>query len=96
MRFRRPRSGRQHATSPAPREWFGHDPERWDEFRKPYTGEVHENPHQLRQMRVRARSGLLTLIRSAHDEVRSDAIVLRELMLGRPSRYKSKTSNSRN
>ena len=84
------------APSTELREFFGHDPTRWDEFRERYATEVHNHPYQLRQLRVLARKGPLTLIHSAHDEMHNDAVVLRELVLGRKLRPRSKTSTSSN
>ena len=84
------------APSTALSEWFGHDLIRQDEFRKRYANEVHKHLYQLRQLRVLARKGRLTLVRSTHDEVHNDAITLREVVLGRPPRSRSKTTNSRN
>lgn len=74
------------APSDALREWFGHDPSRWDEFRQRYAAEVRNHPYQLRQLRAMARKGPLTLIHSAHDEEHNDAVVLRSMILGRPIR----------
>jgi len=65
------------------RKWFGHDPARWQEFRKRYTDEIHGHPEQLDELRSRARSGRITLVFSAHDEAHNDAVVLRDVLLGR-------------
>ena len=71
------------APSTELRKWFGHDPARWDEFRRRYTEELHENAELLPQLRSLARQSPVTLIYSAHDEVHNDAIVLRDLLLER-------------
>ncbi|HEU5016604.1 MAG TPA: DUF488 domain-containing protein [Pseudolabrys sp.] len=70
------------APSTALRKWFGHDPDRWQEFRRRYKREVNEHPEQLDRLRKMARRGALTLVFSAHDEEHNDAVVLRELILG--------------
>jgi uncharacterized protein YeaO (DUF488 family) len=67
------------------RKWFGHDPARWNEFRRRYAAEVHKNPDLLYQLRSAARDGPITLVYSARDEAHNDAIVLRDLILGRRS-----------
>jgi len=72
------------APSTALRQWFGHDPDRWEEFRHRYRGEVRQNPARLDKLRALARHGPITLVFSAHDEVHNDAVVLRDLLLGRP------------
>jgi uncharacterized protein YeaO (DUF488 family) len=64
------------------RKWFGHDPARWDEFRRRYTQEVHKNSDLLNQLRTLARHGPITLVYSAHDEKHNDAVELRKLILG--------------
>ena len=71
------------APSAELRKWFGHDPARWEEFRRRYAEEVHLNPGLLDQLRSLARQGPITLVYSAHDEVHNDAVVLRDLLLGR-------------
>jgi uncharacterized protein YeaO (DUF488 family) len=65
------------------RTWFGHDPERWDEFQKRYRAELAEHSELLRGLRHRAREGTITLVYSARDEVHNDAVVLRNVILGR-------------
>jgi uncharacterized protein YeaO (DUF488 family) len=67
------------APSTALRKWFGHDPARWQEFRRRYKKEIGEHLEQLDRLRTMARRGTLTLVFSAHDEEHNDAVVLREL-----------------
>lgn len=64
------------------RKWFGHDPDRWDEFHR-YANEIHGNGELLAHLRKLARAGPVTLVYSAHDEVHNDAVVLRDVLLGR-------------
>ncbi len=71
------------APSTALRKWFGHDPARWPEFRRRYTEEIRQHPDLLNQLRALARKGTVTLVYSARDEAHNDAVVLRELLLGR-------------
>jgi uncharacterized protein YeaO (DUF488 family) len=71
------------APSTELRKWFDHDPARWEEFCDRYSAELHQNAELLSRLRALAREGPVTLIYSAHDEVHNDAIVLRELILGR-------------
>ncbi len=71
------------APSTALRQWFGHDPARWTEFRRRYAAEVRDHPKALAELRVRARKGPVTLIYSAHDAVHNDAVTLRNIVLGR-------------
>jgi uncharacterized protein YeaO (DUF488 family) len=71
------------APSTALRKWFGHDPARWQEFRRRYTAEVHVHSDLLSELRRLARKAPLTLVYSAHDENHNDAVVLRGVLLGR-------------
>ena len=71
------------APSTELRKWFGHDPDRWEEFGRRYAAELHANDELLAQLRALARQGPVTLVYSAHDEAHNDAIVLRHVLLGR-------------
>jgi uncharacterized protein YeaO (DUF488 family) len=73
------------APSTKLRKWFGHDPARWEEFCRRYGAEVHKNSALLDQLRSFARHGPITLVYSARDEAHNDALVLRDLILGRNS-----------
>jgi uncharacterized protein YeaO (DUF488 family) len=65
------------------RKWFAHDPERWREFRRRYAQELRQRPDLLAELRSLARAGTVTLVYAAHDEAHNDAVVLRDLLLGR-------------
>src|SRR5437879_16204 len=65
------------------RKWFGHHPERWEEFCERYAEEVSPHSEQLKQLRDLARKGQITLVYSAHDEVHNNAVALRNFLLGR-------------
>jgi uncharacterized protein YeaO (DUF488 family) len=65
------------------RKWFGHDPQRWDEFQRRYAAEIHGHSELLAHLRGLARHGPITLVYSAHDELHNDAVVLRDVLLGR-------------
>jgi uncharacterized protein YeaO (DUF488 family) len=69
------------APSTALREWFGHDPSRWDEFQRRYRGELRQRTEELDSIRALAKTKTVTLVYSAHDEMHNDAIVLREVLL---------------
>jgi uncharacterized protein YeaO (DUF488 family) len=71
------------APSTALRKWFGHDPARWQEFRRRYVEELRHHPEQLARLRALAKQGPITLVFAAHDERHNDAVVLRGLLLGK-------------
>lgn len=64
------------------RQWFGHDPARWDEFQQRYAEELRHKTELLDHLREFARQGVLTLVYSARDGQHNDAVVLRRLLLG--------------
>jgi uncharacterized protein YeaO (DUF488 family) len=69
------------APSTQLRQWFGHDPERWPEFRRRYSRELQQQAVAVEELQELARSGPLTLVFAAHDEAHNDAIVLRDALL---------------
>jgi uncharacterized protein YeaO (DUF488 family) len=69
------------APSTELRKWFGHDPARWEEFRRRYSAEIRGHGDKLDRLRELARKGAVTLVYGAHDEMHNDAIVLREILL---------------
>jgi uncharacterized protein YeaO (DUF488 family) len=64
------------APSPELRRWYGHDPSRFDEFRRRYLNELAGHEQKLEELRRRAESGRLTLIYAARDEERNSAALL--------------------
>lgn len=68
------------APSTELREWFGHEPSRFAEFRRRYIGELRQARPLLTELRRRARKGTLTLVYAAHDSEHNDAVVLAEVL----------------
>src|SRR3954464_4645992 len=68
------------APSPELRQWFGHEPDRFEEFRRRYIEELRHQWPRLTALRRRAREGTLTLVYSAHDRDHNDAVVLAEVL----------------
>jgi uncharacterized protein YeaO (DUF488 family) len=58
------------------RRWFGHDPQRFEEFRRRYIEELRDQRPRLAALRRKAREGTLTLVYAAGDEQHNDAVVL--------------------
>jgi uncharacterized protein YeaO (DUF488 family) len=71
------------APSTGLRKWFGHDPAHWQEFRRRYQSEIRQHPDEFDRLRTLAQHGRITLVFSAHDESHNDAVVLKDLLLGR-------------
>jgi len=68
------------APSAALRDWFGHQPDLFDEFRRRYVSELCEHRSLLSRLRQRARHGTLTLVYAARDTEHNDAVVLAEVI----------------
>jgi uncharacterized protein YeaO (DUF488 family) len=73
---------RELAPSGELRRWFGHDPARFEEFRRRYDAELASYSEKLRELRSRARAGTLTLVYSARDTEHNDAVVVAEVLRG--------------
>lgn len=58
------------------RKWFGHDPEKWDEFRRRYFRELRSQPECWRPIVSAARRGRVTLVYSSHDTQHNNAVAL--------------------
>jgi uncharacterized protein YeaO (DUF488 family) len=62
------------------RQRFGHQPRRFEEFRRRYVDELRSKRPLLSGLRRRARDGTLTLVYAAHDAEHNDAVVLAEAL----------------
>jgi uncharacterized protein YeaO (DUF488 family) len=72
------------APSDELRRWFGHDPEKFAEFRRRYKVELASGTakEKLDELRALAREGPVTLVYAAHDTEHNNAVVLRDLLQG--------------
>jgi uncharacterized protein YeaO (DUF488 family) len=71
------------APSTELRQWFGHDPARWPEFRRRYTEELRQHAAVLDEVRALAREDTVTLVYGARDETHNDAVALKDVLLRR-------------
>ena len=74
------------APSTRLRQWFGHAPDRWDEFQSRYRQELEANPEAVQRLRDIAAQGSLTLVYSARDVPGNSAKVLLDY-LSHPRRH---------
>ena len=65
------------------RRWFGHDPEKWEEFRRQYSDELDRHPEVWRPLRDAAAAGDITLLYSSRDVEHNNAVALREYLVAR-------------
>lgn len=72
---------KQLAPSNELRHWFGHDPEKWPEFRLRYRQELDANAVAVAPLRsVLAEQPKVTLLFAAKDEAHNNAVVLAEYL----------------
>lgn len=65
------------------RQWFGHEPAKWPEFREKYHKELTAKEDMLEEVKTLAnKHENVTLLYSAKDEKRNQAVVIAELLGG--------------
>jgi len=71
------------APSTKLRQWFDHDPARWETFQQRYRRELAPAAQQARLHALLAAAGAapLTLVYGAKDEDHNNAVVLRDVLL---------------
>lgn len=69
------------APSTELRKWFGHDPDRWAEFRRSYRDELAQLPETLSKLLDYCRQVPVTLVFAARDREHNQAVALREVLL---------------
>ncbi len=62
------------------RRWFDHDPMKWDEFRRRYSAELNEKDGIVRSILEEASHSQVTLLFSAKDVIRNNAVALLEYL----------------
>ncbi len=62
------------------RKWFGHDPGRWDEFRRRYAAELDAHPEAWAGLYDAAAEGDVMLLYSSRDAEHNNAVALREYL----------------
>ncbi len=68
------------APSSQLRKWFGHDPAKWEEFKRRYRQELEEKKEFLEALRKEAKHGTVTILYSAKDTEHNNAVALKELV----------------
>jgi uncharacterized protein YeaO (DUF488 family) len=71
---------REVAPSAELRQWFGHDPAKWNEFRHRYFAELDTHREALQPLWDAERQGKVTLVYSSHDQEHNNAVVLKEYL----------------
>ncbi len=64
------------------RKWFGHDPSKYEEFKRRYTKELEKHSEIIERIRGEGKKGTVSLLFSAKDVEHNNATVLREILTG--------------
>lgn len=59
------------------RKWYGHDPDKWDEFRKRYSTELSEHPDEMDRLLELAAEGELVPLYASKEERLNNAAALK-------------------
>lgn len=62
------------------RKWFGHDPDKWQEFKKRYRAELKVQEEAVQSLLDAAGKSVVTLLYSAKDEEHNQAVALKEYL----------------
>lgn len=66
------------APSTELRQWYGHDPEKWTEFKKRYWKELDKNPNLVSKLAEECRRRTVTFVFSSKEEKLNNAVALKE------------------
>jgi len=64
------------------RKWYGHDPARWEEFRRRYLVELSGKQDLVRTLKEKASQGTVTLVYSAREQHLNNAVALKMFLEG--------------
>jgi uncharacterized protein YeaO (DUF488 family) len=59
------------------RKWYQHDEAKWAEFQKRYFKELRQQPELIAELRKRARGHTISLLYSAREQERNNAVALK-------------------
>ncbi len=68
------------APSDELRKWFGHGPEKWNEFRRRYFEELKDKKEPVGVISEKSRGGTVTLLYGAKDGKYNNAVALKEFI----------------
>ncbi len=68
------------APSTSLRQWYSHDPAKWDEFRKRYANELDQKPTEVKQLLDISKQSNLTLLYGSKEKEINNAAALKEYL----------------
>ena len=66
------------APSDALRQWFDHDPDKWNGFRRRYREELDDRGEEIAFLKEKSEAGTLTLVYAAKDTEHNNAVALKD------------------
>lgn len=84
---------REIAPSAGLRKWYGHDPEKWEEFQRRYRLELQKNEMGWKSLAEAVREGNVTLLTATREVEISHAAVLREFLERKASGIRRKQAS---
>ncbi|MEN8265259.1 MAG: DUF488 domain-containing protein [Nitrospirota bacterium] len=69
---------RELAPSTELRRWYGHDPEKWSDFKSRYFSELDGNPEMVEELLEYVRKGKVTFVYSSKEQQLNNAVALKE------------------
>jgi uncharacterized protein YeaO (DUF488 family) len=70
------------APSPELRQWFGHDPAKWEEFCRRYWAELAARSDAIKVLKDKLQQGKVTLVYGSKDEEHNAAVALKKFLEG--------------
>jgi uncharacterized protein YeaO (DUF488 family) len=70
------------APSPELRQWFSHDPAKWEEFCRRYWAELSRHLDAVNLLKEKLRQGRVTLVYGSKDEEHNAAVALKKFLEG--------------
>jgi uncharacterized protein YeaO (DUF488 family) len=68
------------APSPELRQWYGHDPAKWPQFRKRYWTELENQGDLVALLKIVTQEKTVTFVYAASDEEHNSALALKEFL----------------
>ena len=68
------------APSQELRQWFKHDPAKWEDFQKLYRKELDQNQELVKELKRRAKGKTVTFVYAARDEEHNSALLLKKYL----------------
>jgi uncharacterized protein YeaO (DUF488 family) len=76
------------APSDELRKWFGHDSDKWDEFKKQYREELASKEELVNKLIEDAKGGDITLLYASRETRYNNVVVLKDVLEEKMSRLK--------